>query len=230
MGQAMARHGTSSIIDLARGDTPLPRDRIVLDDVPWETYRAIADALPDQHRLFATYDHGRLELMTTSNTHEWLTTRLEHLIAVLAECLEIPMVAGGRQTFRSSDLARGFEPDLCYWIANEARMRVPPPMWDPTTCPPPDLVIEVEVSRRAIERMPLYAEYRIPEVWRTDGTSLSAHVLEATGEYREVPESDAVPGVAVRDLLPFLQPDPQLSSLAWVRSVRAWVQDKRPKS
>ena len=38
--------------------------------------------------------------------------------------------------------------------------------------PPPDLVIEIEMSRSAINKLALLASIGIPEVWRYDGNRL----------------------------------------------------------
>src|SRR2546430_11358481 len=54
--------------------------------------------------------------------------------------------------FRSQDLDRGFEPDNCYWIANEQAVRHKL-TWEPEKDPPPDLMIEIEVSDRKSTRL-----------------------------------------------------------------------------
>jgi Uma2 family endonuclease len=200
-----------------------PEQLLTLDGVTFAAYSAVGDALPDRPRLRTTYDRGRLELMTTSNLHEWLATRLGKLIDLAAEELEIDIVAGGRQTFRAEELDRGFEPDLSFWVANEARMRTPRRSWDPATCPPPDLLVEIEVTRTAIDRMAVFAAYRVPEVWRTDGDAIAIHLLGPDGTYRAAAGSRSFPRLPVAGLVPFLRPDPPRSSLALSREFRAWL-------
>ena len=42
----------------------------------------------------------------------------------------------------------------------------------PMSDPPPDLVVEVEMTRSAIDKLRLFASMGIPEVWRYDGKTL----------------------------------------------------------
>ena len=43
--------------------------------------------------------------------------------------------------------------------------------------PPPDVLIEVEITRSALNRMAVYAALRVGQVWRFDGQTLHFHVL-----------------------------------------------------
>jgi Uma2 family endonuclease len=197
--------------------------QFVLERLPWASYTAICDALPNWPRLRTTYDRGSLELMTTSNLHEWLKSTLGRFIELAAEELGVPYQPGGGTTFRDQDRDRGFEPDLCYWVANEARMRVPPLLWDPALHPVPDLIVEIEVTRTAADRMAVFAAYGVPEVWRTDGNAITIHLLGPAGTYQPAAASRSFPRLPVADLARFLRPDPTRDSLTANREFRAWV-------
>lgn len=205
-----------------------PGQLLVLRDVSYESYVAMADAIWDRPSVRFTFDRGTLEIMTTSNRHEWYKQRLGRVLDVVCEVVGRPYVAGGSQTLRGVELQRGFEPDQCYWIANEARVRVPFFLWDPALQPPPDLVIEIEITRSAVGKLGLFAAYRIPEVWRFDEETLRVYLLQDTGEYREVPDSPTLPGLPVAGLLPFIHPDPAVDSLTWTRKLRSWVESHQP--
>jgi Uma2 family endonuclease len=161
--------------------------------------------------------------MSTSNLHEWIKKRLGRFLEIVAEEMAVPIQPGGNTTFRSEELDRGFEPDECFWIATEARMRVPVAAWDPTRDPPPDLLVEVEVTRSALDRMAVFAAYRVPEVWRVDGTALHVHRLTEAGEYEEVPTSPTFPGIPVPEIAGFLRPDAETGYLTALRQFREWV-------
>ena len=47
---------------------------------------------------------------------------------------------------------------------------------DLTSDPPPDLALEVEGTRSALDRMGVYAGLGIPEVWRYDGDTFWVHL------------------------------------------------------
>lgn len=59
--------------------------------------------------------------------------------------------------------------------------------------PPPELVVEIEITRSAIAKLEPFAMMGIPEVWRHDGVSLQMYRLNH-GEYVSIIESVALPG------------------------------------
>jgi Uma2 family endonuclease len=207
-----------------------PEQRFVLHNVSWQQYVTIGDALPDWPGLRLTYDRGALEFMTTSQEHEIYKAWLGRLVETLAEELNLAILPCGSATFRKEELERGLEPDQCYWIAHERQMRGKL-AWDPQSDPPPDLVLEIEVTRSALGRMGIYAALGVPEVWRFDGETLHVHLLEGNG-YRAADGSPTFPGVPVAGIVPFLRPSQELDYLGTVRAFRAWVREQlaRPQS
>jgi Uma2 family endonuclease len=43
--------------------------------------------------------------------------------------------------------------------------------------PPPDLVAEIDVTHRSLDREAIYAAMGVPEIWRFDGNRLQSLVL-----------------------------------------------------
>jgi Uma2 family endonuclease len=207
-------------------EKPPEGGRVVLRDVPWETYVVFTKTLNANPGLRTTYDRGSLELMSTSNLHEWLKTRLGRFLEIIAEECGIAIQPGGNTTFRSDELDRGFEPDDFFWIATEARMRMPVATWEPSRDPPPDLIVEVEVTRSALNRMGVFAAYGVPEVWRFDGTTLHVHRLNENGTFDEVTASPTFPAIPISDLATFLRPDAQMDYLTAMRQFRDWVREQ----
>ncbi|MFO0808147.1 MAG: Uma2 family endonuclease [Gemmataceae bacterium] len=199
-----------------------PENRIVLDAASWHMYVAIGDVLGERSNVRVTYDRGRLEVMTLSHPHEWLKNLFGRLVETTAEEAGTAIQVGGQMTFRDEERDRGFEPDQCYWITNEPRMRVPHE-WRPAADPPPDLIVEVEVSRSALPRLDIFAAYGVPEIWRFDGQSIRVHLLQPDGTYAESERSPTFPAVPMADIAMFLVPDPTADYLAIVRRFRTWV-------
>jgi len=200
--------------------------RLVLQDVPWQSYVAIGDALPNRPGLRMTYDRGTLEFMTTSPEHEKYKVRLARLLEVLVEECGLRFEPMGNMTMRREELERGLEPDECFWIANEAHMRARLD-WDPTHDPPPDLAIEIEISRSALNRMGIYAALRVPEVWRCDGATLRAHLLQPDGSWQASETSPTFPRAPLAGIVPFLRPSETVDYLGMIRGFRAWVREQR---
>jgi Uma2 family endonuclease len=193
-----------------------------LSDVDWQGYIAIGHALADRGGLRITYDRGNLEFMTTSRLHQRYKKWLNRFIETMAEELHRPIAPGGNMTFQRQDLARGLEGDECFWIEQEAHMRTKA-SWDPETDPPPDLFLEIEVSRSLLNRLGICAALRIPEVWRFDGEHIRVHRLQTEGTYRVSEKSRFFPEIPLDEIVRFLNRDPTPDYLTAVQDFRAWL-------
>ena len=202
------------------------RQYLLLHDVGWDDFRNFERMVDDQrgHRL--TYDRGRLEFITLSYLHEQVKTLLDRLIFVLVEEFDLQIASGGQTTFRREDLDRGCEPDQCYYLENEPLVRGKEEL-DLAVDPPPDLVIEIEISRSVLDRLGVFAAFGVPEIWCTDGERLRFLRLTDSGEYEEQPQSRYFPGIGSADIASFLQKRKQLDERALVKSFREWVRDVR---
>jgi Uma2 family endonuclease len=195
--------------------------RLLLHDIGWRTYETLLKEF-DERPIRLTYDRGSLEIMTLSYGHENYAELLSLFIIVLTEELRVPRHSGGSTTFKREALQRGLEPDRCYWIQNELRMRGKKD-FDIETDPPPDLAIEVEISRGALNRMAIYAALGVAEVWRFDGDVLKVHRLEAGQKYAKSDHSPTFPHLPIRELAEFLRASDAQDETSLELSFRAWV-------
>jgi Uma2 family endonuclease len=140
-----------------------PEERVVLRNLSWETYERLLAEHADSHSPRLTFDRGVLEIMSPYPEHERYSLRIARLVDVLAEERDIEMEALGATTFKRQELERGFEPDSCFYVQNADRVRNKSQI-DLATDPPPDLVIEIEFTRPAINKRSLFAALGIPEV------------------------------------------------------------------
>ena len=197
--------------------------RIVLSHVCWETYeRLLADHENSSAPRF-TYDRGALEIMSPLPRHERFNRLIELLLATSAEELGVEMYSLGSTTFRRVDLDRGFEADSCYYVQNEAVIRGKD-LIDTRTDPPPDLVVEIEITHPSIPKLPIYAQFGVPEVWRYDGERLVILVLEGS-EYVQSTNSRAIPAIAAQAVSELLADSTGLGNSAWLRRVRTWARE-----
>jgi Uma2 family endonuclease len=200
-----------------------PDPCIVLHDISWERYRAISDALTECH-VRLTYDRGRLELMTKSRRHDSLSRFLYRLIIILTEETGLLVGSCGGMTCDREDLLRGLEPDECFYIANEPRMRGKEIVHFPTD-PPPDLALEIDVTRNSLGRLPIYAALGVPEVWRYDGDAVTFYRL-TEGNYAAIEKSDNFPFLAPAAILDILRQWRQTDENSLARSFRQWVRQQ----
>jgi Uma2 family endonuclease len=201
----------------------LPREQhLVLHNVTWHEYITMGRLLPDRPALRITYDRGTLEFMRTSQRHERYKRWLGRFLETVAEELDKPIMPGGSMTFQREDLERGFEPDNCYWIASEFAVRAKL-TWAPDKDPPPDVGIEIDVSRSSLGRMSIFAAFRIPEIWCYDGQELRIYLLQADGTYHLSERSLAFPSIPVNGLVQFFPTVENIDYLSAVKAVREWV-------
>src|SRR5438046_9570204 len=81
---------------------------------------------------------------------------LAQLVAIVAEETDQDLFLAGSPTFKRKDLAKGFEPDSCFYIDHAEQVRGKEEL-DLVTDPPPDLVIEVDITRSSLSRFPIFA-------------------------------------------------------------------------
>jgi len=204
--------------------TVLAEERQVLTGVDWARYESLLREYEGRHfRL--TYDRGTLEIMTVSPWHERAKKLLARLLEALAEELDIPVLGFGNWTMREELIARGLEPDECWYIQHEGLVRDKREI-DLRVDPPPDLVVEVEVSRSVLDRLHIYAALKIPEVWRFDGQTLVVCLLGEDGEYVESPKSLTFPQPALEGLPLFFAQWDKVDQTRLIKSFRAWVRDR----
>ena len=203
-----------------------PEQRIVLDNIPWDVYERLLSAHRDRSVPRFTYDRGRLEIMSPSAEHEELKHMVALFVEVIAEEMGLNVRGFGSTTFRREDLQRGFEPDECFYVQNAVRMRGKPEL-DLTLDPPPDVVIEIDLTSPSLAKFPIFAQLGVPEVWRYDGRRWQIFGL-AGEEYSPQTQSTALPGLTADAMTGLLDESLTLERLAWLRQVRAWVRGQRP--
>jgi Uma2 family endonuclease len=194
--------------------------RLRFSGVSWDEYIKFSDSLPER-RVRVTYDRGEMEAMTVSSEHEGDKSLLGRLVEALTEEMEIDIKSCGCMTCRREELQRGVEGDEGYWIEHEAEVRGKRHI-DLDIDPPPDLFIEIEISRSALNRMAIFAALRIAEVWCWDTHTLRVFLLTAEGTYRPSDKSKAFPFLPLAEFAKFLRPT-KLSETQLIRSFRAWV-------
>jgi Uma2 family endonuclease len=203
---------------------PTREQRLLLSLVSWEKYEQMAAWFEGRH-LRLTYDRGELEIMTVSHPHELGKHLIGRLLEALTEELSIDIHGGGSMTFKREDLDRGLEPDECYWIERELQMRSVRD-YDAEKDPPPDLVVEVEVSRSVLDRMGIYAAMKVPEVWRWDGENLSFWLLKR-GKHVASPVSRSFPMLSASEIVRFMRMQGTMSETRLVQAFRKWIREQQ---
>ncbi len=204
-------------------DSPA-NQRVTLCNVTWEAYEKILEALGDHRSARLTYDNGLLEIMVPLEPHERSNRRIEDVIKILVDELDLTIKTIGSTTLNRADLRKGSEPDSCYYLKNEPLVR--DKEIDLNQDPPPDLILEVDITHSDIDKLNLYAQMGTPEFWRYNGKILKIYQL-VDSKYQEVETSPAFPWVTKEDIYRFLRQCSVVGEAKARNELRAWVREHR---
>jgi Uma2 family endonuclease len=188
-----------------------PDHRVFLHGVSWKLLEQILAARGDRGGVRITYLAGELELMSPSSSHESIKTMIGRLLEAYAEEAGIDMNGVGSWTVRRKPKERAAEPDECYVIGPlEGRKE-------------PDLAIEVIWTAGGIDKLEVYRELGVGEVWLWRDGAISVHVLRR-GVYKSVAKSKLFPQLDLGAVAALATTDNQTAA---VRTFRAALRAKR---
>ncbi len=200
---------------------PVGEQRVVIRGLSWKAYLQILDALP-QTRGRLTYDDGLLEITVPLEAHEFSVRLIECFIRTLVELMGMRMKTMGSTTMNYPHLKKGAEPDNAYYIQNQSLVKGRDV--DFSQDPPPDLVVEVDITHTDIAKNQFYASIGVPEFWRFNGKVWRIYQLQE-GVYVEVEGSPTFPQVPKESLYTFLEQAKEDEIVA-LRSLRNWWNDQ----
>lgn len=198
-----------------------PEQRVHLKHVSWTTYELLLSDQADHSVPRMTYDRGVLEIVAPSFEHERINRALASLVEIVCDEQSIEFVDAGSMTYKREDLERGFEPDSSYYLQNAAHVFTKKRI-DEATDPPPDLVIEIDMSSTSMNKLPIYAAMSVPEIWRYENGRVTIFRLTADG-YCAATDSNALPPLTSDAISRFVAQRLRLTRADWRRSVQEWV-------
>ncbi|MGB3557272.1 MAG: Uma2 family endonuclease [Geitlerinemataceae cyanobacterium] len=181
---------------------PIGEKRVTLHGLTWQGYQQILTALPQSRAARLTYDRGVLEISMPLEEHENSGRLIELFIRILVVELGMKMKTMGSTTLDREDLDRSSEPDNAYYIQNQPK--VAGRTVNLKTDPPPDLIVEVDITHTDIDKKRLYASMGVPEFWRYNGQEISIYQL-VEGEYQEFDRSPTFSAIEKSELYQFLE-------------------------
>jgi Uma2 family endonuclease len=164
---------------------------LVIHELSWDDYDRLLRDLGDRPGLRISYDSGRLEVVSPTFRHEECQELIGDLVVIFCEVFHLTLQKAGGTTWRRRSVGKGAEADGSFYIRN-AKYTVGKEDIDLAQDPPPDIVVEVDVTRRCEGKLPIYAALGIPEVWRYHHEVCKFYAL-AHGKYNEIPVSGFLP-------------------------------------
>lgn len=162
-----------------------------VNDVTWKQYTAFLEAIGDAGCRHC-YSNGTLEMMSPRKDHDWLKRFVGRIVEQIAFEFDINIQCIGSTTITSEAVGRGFQPDEAYYIANESAVRGKE-IFEPDVDPPPDLLIEVDLTSSSTSRLPCFAAMRVPEVWRVVDFQVEFLHLGGDSQYSQSEFSHSLP-------------------------------------
>lgn len=194
----------------------VPGSAIRLKAVTWQGYLALLQELGEHRATRLTYSDGMVEIRMPGQLHEAINRVLAAIILTLAEVLDLAFNNLGSTTLNRPDLAKGIEPDSCFYIQNaEAGQGMATP-----TNLPPDLAIEVDIASSSENKLPIYGAMGVPEIWLYQQDRLTILALQVDGAYEAIDQSVAFPQVSGAQLNEWLTLRKTGTDLTVVKAVR----------
>ncbi len=200
---------------------PVGEKRVAFHHLNWLAYQQILQALGDRRGARLTYDRGKLEITMPLEDHEFAAELIGLFVRILVAETGRKLKSMRSTTLEREDLDRSPEPDHAFYIQNWSA--VAGRNVDFATDPPPDLVLEVDITHTDIDKIKLYAAMGVPEFWRYNGRLWRIYQLE-NQSYSETETSAIFPFVTKDVLYQFLAQARQ-DEVAAEQTLRAWVRE-----
>ncbi len=160
-----------------------------------------------------------------SEGHEELNRIVALLVALILREWDIEARDLGSMTHQEAAMEKGFEPDTCFYTDEETNGEI---------VSRPLLAIEMEVTNPALNKLPIYASFGMPEVWRislrSDGTIGARFYLLQGDTYSEQETSTILAPLTPSILTTFLTARLMTQRLgAWIKSVQEWARANRSR-
>ncbi len=210
-----------SVAPLVKQPVPRPvgEQRVVLRSLSWQGYLAVRQSLSPDRNTRLTYSEGTLEITMPLEIHEFSAWLIGRFIYILALELGMEIKTMGSTTLDRETLERSGEPDAAYYIQNQPL--VAGRDVDLAEDPPPDLVVEVDITHTDIDKLRLYAAMGVPEFWRYNGEVWQIYQLQSS-TYKELEQSPTFPQVPKEKLYEFLA-TARVSEMRADRELREWL-------
>lgn len=198
--------------------------KLILQSISWDFYEQLLEEYKDSNALHFAFDNGVLEVEVPLGKHEVPISLLSGLVSTICLEKDINFKDFRSTTFRKRAKSKGVEPDSCFYIKNESKVRGLLDL-DLSQDPPPDLVIEVDVTSPSLDKFPIYAALSVSEIWLFKGEKVEFFKL--VGEkYQPIKNSIALPFLSSEKATQFLQKGLNEIYNKWVKEVRIWANEQ----
>jgi len=196
--------------------------------VSWDDYEQLLAELGDDYHVRVSYHDGCLEIMSPLPAHEEFAEVIRYIVRDMTRTLGMKLEARGSMTMRSAWHSKGAEPDTCFYIQNAQRI-IGKRSLDFTVDPPPDIVVEIDVTNASHLKFPIYAALGVPEIWRYYGQTVFFYTL-TDAEYGATTHSRAFPFLPSPVLAQWIEQSKLEGQDAALDAVQTWMRTMTSQS
>jgi Uma2 family endonuclease len=192
-----------------------------LEDVSWGEYEQLLEELVEWPGVRVSYDQGRVEIMSPTPEHEDYKDLVYSMVRVMSEESQICVETRGSTTYKRASLLKGAEPDASIYVAN-AEAIIGKRRIDLSVDPPPDIVVEIDITSESLGKFPIYAALAVPEIWRYDGKRARFYHFEGH-VYAEAPSNRSFPFLPALAMTEFIEQSKAEGQYVALAAFRKWV-------
>ncbi len=177
---------------------------IVQYGMPWSAYEGLRLG-NDSPGVRLAFNQGILEIMSPSRRHELVKTMIGRVLEAFCDARGIALSGFGSMTMTNREAERALEPDECYVLGDDDGQS------------PPDFAVEVVLSNRAIDKLPIYASLGVREVWYWCNGQFAVFERDGDG-WRQIANSQLLPGLNLEAVARLAERKDQAKAIAEFRA------------
>jgi Uma2 family endonuclease len=197
-------------------------DQVVCFPGTWQLFRDLLENQGDESGAKIAFDGELIEIMSPNYPHDHYARFIARLIYEVNREWGVRISSAGATTILGEPRG-GAQPDESFHLV---------PRKDPATNPPPDLIVEVDLTTpaaRRLNKLKLYAAFGVREFWRyRHGATFEAFTL-VDGTYEPTEISVVLAGLpigAVRQQI--LTVDLLADDWETIRPWQQWLREHKP--
>ena len=202
--------------------------RLTIENISWDTYLNLSAEVGNSRAIRLAYDEGTLEIMSPGFSHEKRSAALINVVQIAARASRMRWANGGIMDMKHPDLKKGAQANACFWFADEPVVRGKEEI-DITVDPPPELVIEVDITSPSVRKLPFYAKIGIAEVWRYRKNAVHVYHLEED-EYVAHDASLAFPWLPAERITRIVEEFATIGAPDALENFEQWIQQHGPSA
>ena len=191
----------------------------------WKEFESLAAQLGDRRDVRLSYDRGEMEIAMPSPEHEEYVDLIQDLTRTLVRTLGMRLESRGTALLKRALQETGAQPDGCFYIQH-AQQIIGKRALDLNVDPPPDVVVEVDLSSRSQSKFSIYATLGVPEIWLYNGKRFSIYHFDGSG-YVAANQSLAFPLLTVEVMTEMLTQSKQVGQDETLTTFQQWIGTQR---